>query len=146
MKEGKQDMGAEENKAVAARALESVWSVGGGSTPEDCYTADFVGHQATGTAADQSGLKALTSFIETFHKAFPDFRDSVDRQLADGEFVVTQFTSTGTHRGEFMGVAATGQRAEWSGIEIARISDGKIAENWVSWDRYGMLRQIGALS
>jgi predicted ester cyclase len=59
---------------------------------------------------------------------------------------VTQFTSAGSHRGELMGIAPTGRRIEWMGIELARIENGRIAENWVSWDMSGMLQQLGAVS
>jgi predicted ester cyclase len=45
-----------------------------------------------------------------------------------------------------MGIAPTGRRIEWMGIELARIENGRIAENWVSWDMSGMLQQLGAVS
>lgn len=131
-----------ENKTIAANALEGVWSVAGSIAPEDVYATDFVGHQLSSTA-DISGLEALKAFVAEFHRAFPDFADTVDRQVSEGELVVTQFTSAGTHRGDFMGMAPTGQRAEWSGIEIARIADGKVAENWVSWDQHGLVQRLG---
>jgi steroid delta-isomerase-like uncharacterized protein len=135
-------LGPNENKAIAASALEGVWSVGGTLPLEDVYGPDFVGHQLN-SSGDGFGLKELRSFIAEFHRAFPDFLDTIDRQVAEDQLVASQFTSAGTHRGDFMGIAATGRRAEWSGIEIVRISNGKIAENWVSWDQQGMLQQIG---
>ena len=139
-------MEPEELKAVARRALESVWSVGGSVAADDVYTSDFVSHQRSHpTVDDVVGIDALQSFIAEFHRAFPDFTDRVNRQVAEGDTVVTQFTSAGTHEGELLGHAATGRRVEWMGIEIARVDGGKIAENWVSWDMYGMLQQLGAL-
>jgi len=87
----------------------------------------------------------LKSFVAEFHAGFPDFVDTVELQLAEGDLVTTQFTSAGTHRGEFLGIAPTGQRVEWMGNRIARITDGKIIEKWVAWDLYGMLRQLGTL-
>lgn len=97
------------------------------------------------TVDDLHGIEALKSFIAEFQTAFPDFLDTVERQVAEADVVTTQFTSAGTHRGEFLGIGSTGRRVEWMGIEIARVEGGKIVENWVSWDIYGMLQQLGAL-
>jgi steroid delta-isomerase-like uncharacterized protein len=139
-------MAVDDGKAVARRALEGVWSVDGGVAAEDVWATEIVSHQHSHpTVDDVVGLDALKGFVAEFHQAFPDFTDQVDRQVAEDDVVVTQFTSSGTQLGEFLGIAATGRRAEWMGIEIARIDNGKIAENWVSWDMYGMLQQLGAL-
>ena len=138
-------MGHEDNKDVARRGLEGVWSASEGVPAEDVYAADFVSHQHSHPSVDDvTGLAALQSFIGEFHQAFPDFTDRVDLQVAEGDLVATQFTSSGTHEGTIFGVAPTGRRVEWSGIEIARVVDGRIVENWVSWDMYGMLQQLGA--
>ncbi len=134
--------GAKDNKVITARALEGAWSAAGTVSLEDVYADDFVGHQL-GPTGDLSGLGALQSFVAAFHAAFPDFQDTVGRQVAEGSYVVSQFTSVGTHRGDFMGLPATGRRVEWQGIEIARLEEGKIVENWVSWDEHGMRRQMG---
>ena len=140
-------MGLDDGKEVARRALEGVWSVDGGVVAEDVWATEIVSHQHSHpTVDDVVGIDALKGFVAEFHQAFPDFTDRVDRQVAEGDVVVTQFTSSGTQLGEFLlGIAATGRRAEWMGIEIARIDNGKIAENWVNWDKYGMLQQLGAL-
>jgi predicted ester cyclase len=139
-------MGLEDNKAVPRRALEGVWSVGGSARAEDVYAPEVVSHQHSHpTVDDVRGIGALKSFIAEFQSAFPDFVDTVERQIAEGDFVTTQFTSAGTQRGELLGIAPTNRRIEWMGIELARVVDGKIVENWVSWDMYGMLQQLGAL-
>lgn len=139
-------MGPGENKALARAALEEVWSTGGGRSAEDVYAPDFVSHQHSHpNVGDVRGIAELESFVAEFHRAFPDFTDTVDAQICEGDLVATQFTSAGTHDGELMGAAPTGRRIEWMGIELARIADGKIAENWVSWDMFGMLRQLGAV-
>jgi steroid delta-isomerase-like uncharacterized protein len=142
-----QVLGASENKEIHRRALEGVWSTTGSAPVEEVYAPNFVSHQHSHpTGGDIEGIDALRSFVTEFHRAFPDLVDAVYRQVAEGDLVTTQFTSRGTHQGELMGVAATGRPAEWMGIELARIEDGKIVENWVSWDLYGMLQQLGVTS
>jgi predicted ester cyclase len=59
--------------------------------------------------------------------------------------VATQFLSTGTQKGEMMGIPATGRRASWTGIVIDRVANGKIAESWANWDTFGMLQQLRAV-
>ena len=140
-------MAASDNKEIHRRALEGVWSTTGSVLAEEVYAPNFVSHQHSHpSGGDIEGIDALRSFVSEFHRAFPDFVDSVDRQVAEGDLVTTQFTSRGTHRGELMGLAATGKPVEWMGIELARVENDKIAESWVSWDLYGMLQQLGAPS
>ncbi|MQA73257.1 MAG: hypothetical protein GEU88_02705 [Solirubrobacterales bacterium] len=118
-------MGADENKALARRALEGVWGVAGGVRASDVYATGFISHQHSHpTVTDVRGIDALESFVAEFHRAFPDFTDTVERQAAEGDLVSTQFTSAGTHEGELMGIAPTGRRVEWMGIGMDRIEDG----------------------
>ena len=139
-------MGSDDHKGVPRRGLEGVWTAPGTVAAEAVYATGIVSHQHSHpTVDDLHGIDALKAFIAEFHDAFPDFVDTVDRQLAEGDLVMTQFTSVGTHRGALFGVAPTGRRVEWMGIEVARIEDGKIVENWVSWDMYGLMQQLGAL-
>jgi steroid delta-isomerase-like uncharacterized protein len=135
----------EENKALARRALEEVWSRGDLSAADQIYSPDFTSHQRSHPdgAGDLRGRDHLKSFVAELRSAFPDFSDSVDDQVAEGDKVVTRFTSQGTHRGPIMGVAATGRTVSWMGITIDRIADSKIVENWVSWDLFGVMRALG---
>jgi predicted ester cyclase len=88
----------------------------------------------------------MKRFAREFREAFPDFHDSVDIQIAEGDMVATRFTSTGTHRGTFMGVEPTNRELTWTGITIDRIAEGKIVESWANWDMMGMMQQLNAVS
>jgi predicted ester cyclase len=130
-------IGADENKALARTALEEVWRARGSVAAEEVHAAEFVIHQHSHpTVSDLHGIDALRAFVAELQEAFPDFTDSVERQIAEGDLVMTQFTSAGTHRGELLGIAPTGRRIEWMGIELARVENGRIAENWMSRDIY----------
>ena len=75
-----------------------------------------------------------------------------NREAADALFasdfvnhaVMARVTLSATHSGVFMSIAPTGKRVVWTGIDIFRIADGKIAERWVAVDRLGLLLQLGA--
>ena len=59
--------------------------------------------------------------------------------------MVTRYTVSGTHQGEFFGVGATGERITMSGIMIDRLEDGKMVEEWPEYDLLGVMRQLGAV-
>ncbi|MDQ2844027.1 MAG: ester cyclase [Acidobacteriota bacterium] len=82
-------------------------------------------------------------FFEKFRASFPDLNLNVDHMVADEENVAIAYTITGTHKGEFQGVSATGKRIKARGLEICRFEDGKIAERWGSSDVLGIMQQIG---
>jgi predicted ester cyclase len=61
------------------------------------------------------------------------------------DFVTTRYTSTGTHKGELRGIAATNKTFRVEGVVINRISRGRIAESWVMWDALGLMQQLGVV-
>jgi predicted ester cyclase len=69
----------------------------------------------------------------------------VEDQIAEGDKVVTRYTVSGTHQGEFFGVAPTGKRITMSGIMVDRLEDGKMVEEWPEYDLLGVMRQLGAV-
>ena len=140
-------MTLEENKALARRAIDEVWNEGNLAVAPEIYGANFVSHQHSHPhVRDVRDLSALINFVREFREAFPDFHDTIDDQVAEGDKIVTRFTSTGTQRGPLMGLQPTNKRASWMGIVIDRIEEGKIVEEWVSWDLFGMMQQLGAIS
>jgi predicted ester cyclase len=56
---------------------------------------------------------------------------------------VTRWRSRSTHKGEFMGIPATGKEVVITGISIVQVVAGKIIESWNNWDRMSMMQQIG---
>jgi steroid delta-isomerase-like uncharacterized protein len=78
-----------------------------------------------------------------YRNAFPDLKLTIDEQIAEGDTVVTRWTAEGTHRGELMGIAATGNRVSVQGVVISRISNGQLADDFETYDVHGMLRQLG---
>src|SRR5881296_4071190 len=73
----------------------------------------------------------------------PDLKYRIDLQIADGDFVASYATVSGTHKGEAFGMPATGKHAEWAEAHFVKMANGKITEHWGVQDRLGMLRQLG---
>ena len=71
----------------------------------------------------------------------------MEDQVAEGDKVVSRYKVSGTHQGEFFGVAGTGNRVEFTGIQIDRFDEesGRMVEEWPEYDLLAAMRQIGAI-
>lgn len=90
-----------------------------------------------------SGREGFREFWTTLTTAFPDAHIEPRHEVADEDHVVVAYTLTGTHQGEFHGIAPTNKRIEVNGIQIGRFEAEKIVERWGSSDELGILRQLG---
>ena len=95
--------------------------------------------------APVNGRDAAGQTMRMYITAFPDLHFSVDQLLPSGDYVVTRYTATGTHRGDLMGIPPTNRRAETHGCTIAEIKNGKIVHTRAFWDTGHLLRQLGVM-
>ena len=137
-------MSAQENKAVVRRMLDELFNKGNLDLTEELLAPDFVEHDPS-MPEDLHGLEAFKQYVGGYRSAFPDIHIEVEDQVAEGDRVATRWTGTGTHEGELMGIAPTGNRVEVAGMDISRISGGKIAESWSNYDVMGMMQQLGVV-
>ena len=108
----------------------------------EVFAADVVDHDP---APDQGpGVDGFVGFFTTMATAFPDLAVEVDTLLADDEQVAMAYRISGTHDGDFQGIAPTGNPIEVRGVQIAKFRDGKIVERWGSSDELGLMGQLGA--
>jgi steroid delta-isomerase-like uncharacterized protein len=84
-------------------------------------------------------------FLANFYHAFPDAQISVEDQMSDENKVMARWTIRGQHQGEFQGVPPTGRSIKLTGMAIWRIVNGRAVEEWVEWDAFGLMQQIGAI-
>ena len=129
---------SEENKALARRSWESVDNP---DTLGEVYAPDVVWHNPEG---DIRGLEEAKQFVAMFETAFPDISATVEDVVAEGDKVVSRVTIRGTHQGEVEEFGPpTGRRVEVQGLSLHRIEDGKIVEEWNSYDNLSVLQQLG---
>ena len=133
---------SEENKAIARRFAE-VFETGDLSVLDELLASNFVDHNPFPEQAP--GAEGMKQLIGIMRATFPDMTVTTDDMIAEGDKVVSRWTGTGTHQGEFMGVPATGNKVTVTGIGIDRIVDGKIVEHWEQFDAMGMMQQLGAI-
>jgi predicted ester cyclase len=126
-------MPVEENKTLVRREQEELWNHTG-----DLHAAEEL------FAADQA--EAAKHQAAHFRRGFPDVISTIEDIIAEGDKVVARWRSRATHRGEYMGTAASGKEVQFTGISIYRIEGGKIAQSWSVEDEYGLMAQIGAIT
>jgi len=93
---------------------------------------------------DPQGLPGYVAGLEAVVRAFPDYRWQLEHLLVDDPWVSAHFTDTGTHRGTWLGVPATGRRVRTQEFAVYRWIDGRIAEVWVTADNLAVVQQLGA--
>jgi steroid delta-isomerase-like uncharacterized protein len=133
----------EENKALVRRYYQEVLTGRDRDLLARLLDPAFVSHVSGGPAA---GAGAYTAAVDATHAAFPDLVAAVHDQVAEQDKVVTRWSATGTHAGDFAGVPATGRRVTVTGIHIHRVQRGRLIEHWEELDLLGALRQLGMLS
>lgn len=138
-------MSTEQNKALAFRFIEEIWNQKNLAVAKELMAATYVFHTPGSPPGLPPGPEGFQQFASVFFAAFPDVHTSIEDQLAEGDKVVTRWTSRGTNTGSLFGVSATGKSATITGITIDRIADGKIVESWDELDQLGMLQQLGVI-
>ena len=94
---------------------------------------------------DAAGAELLKQVWAMLLRVYPDIHLTVEDLIAEGDKVVARNTVTGTHQGEFMGVAPTGNSVTYNEIFIFRFADGRVVETWGVVDVYAQMKQIGVI-
>ena len=126
------------NKAVAGRVFEEIFNQGKFQVAEEIYASDFMNHGLHRNADLQEDQAA----VHAEKKAFPDLRMTVDLMVAEGDLVTVVWTFRGTNTAAGYGLPPTGARIELRGITVWRFVDGKIREEWTSFDELQAARQF----
>lgn len=136
-------MASEENKLLLKRFVEEAINKKNLDALDGLVAENFVEHVPfPGQGPGRDGLRhALSMFLS----AFPDIHWSVDEQIAEGEKVVSRFTWTGTHRGDFMGIPPTGNSVKVWGVAIDVVKGTTFSESRIILDTVGLLQQLGAI-
>jgi predicted ester cyclase len=135
---------AEDNRAAAIHWIDAFNSR---DDPREAglRMRDYIAHtpESIGTAPLDSD--AWIEFLGVFLEGFPDLHLEVQDTAADEHMVAQRILFTGTHTGNFRGLPPTNRKVRFSGIEINRMVDGKVAEHWFQLDAVTLFQQIGLL-
>jgi steroid delta-isomerase-like uncharacterized protein len=126
--------------------FEQVWNRGDESAIDRLLATEATAHGLQrGNTSPMRGPAAFKPFFRSFRSAFPDIHVEVQRTVTQDNLVCAHLHVTGTHHGEGLGAAPTGERIEFSGIVIARVENGQIQESWNSFDFMSMFQQVKML-
>jgi serine phosphatase RsbU (regulator of sigma subunit) len=131
---------AEENKATFRRYIEEVQNQGNLEVTDEIFDR-YISHQADGSTLER-GPEDVKHFTEEYLSAFPDWRVSIDEQIAERDKVVNRVTLRGTHQRQFRDMEPTGKEVELKAVTIFRFSEeGKVVETWDFFDQLRLMRQ-----
>jgi predicted ester cyclase len=123
-------MRTRENKDLVVRLIEEVWNAGKLDALPELW-------------AEETRDEAL-AMRDLLTAAFPDLRVDIDDLIAEDDQVVARLTFSGTHQGEFRGIAPTGRSISFSAVRIYRLTGGKIVGSWAVQDALGLVSQLKA--
>jgi steroid delta-isomerase-like uncharacterized protein len=131
----------EASKALYRRLIEEGWNKHNLALLDELYADCVYYNPATGEIKGE----ALKQFLASMLAAFPDIRFTIEDLVAEGDKVVTRWSGTSTHQGEFMGLAPTGKQVTVSGMTSSRIVGGKNVEERVEMDTLRFFQQLGGV-
>jgi steroid delta-isomerase-like uncharacterized protein len=92
------------------------------------------------------GREVWRQGVDVIKRGFPDLHAHIEDIVAADDRVALRLTFRGTHRGEFLGIPATGRNVEYVSHEFYRIVDGVFAEEWICSDMAGLYGQLTAIA
>ena len=122
---------------------QELWDNWNTAVADDLLTDDYRLH-APGVPVALDG-ETTKQVVRMYGNSFPDLKHTVDEVIADGDNVAVRWTVRGTHRGEFQGIAATGNSITLSGLTVHHVTDRRLRETWLVYDNMELLQQIGAV-
>src|SRR3954451_20792522 len=108
----------------------------------DLIDPNYTNHDMPGPVPGREGFKQVMAM---FFAAFPDMQVNMEQAVVEGDTIASRGYITGTHRGEFQGIPATGKRLNVKYMDFWRFANGKATDNWVQPDMLGLLQQLGAI-
>ena len=132
----------ERNKAVSRRWIE-LFNERDEAGQAEVLAPDYVGYAPASLEPAPMNGEAWARFLDGFVEGFPDLQLTVENAVGEGDLVAQRVHFAGTHTGEFQGLPPTNRKVEFSGLELNRFVDGRVAEHWFQLDALGLLQQLG---
>jgi steroid delta-isomerase-like uncharacterized protein len=133
-----------ENKAVARRFFSEILSTGDWSKRDEIFDPNVVMHHPSAPEPIR-GADAVQGMLSAFRAGIPDLNLTVEQEIAEGDNVVAVWRARGTHSADLFGIPPSNKSVDVQGVSVFRFSGGKIVEDTVLEDTYGMMQQIGVI-
>lgn len=135
-------MSPDANKALVRRFIEEVINQGNLDLIDELVAPDSV---YRGPGMEVPGPAGLKQVFVMLRGAFPDWSETVEELIAEGDRGVFRVTGRGTQTGAFMGIPPTGRAVTMAGIDIVQLKDGHFVAHWANFDQFGLLQQLGVI-
>ena len=129
-----------DNKQIARRLIEEVWSKGRIDLIDELVDPKFESKDPLIGTLNRDGLREA---VRTYRSAFPDLKFEVVSILAEGNYVSVRWIARGTNLGPFMGMNSTGRAATVTGLTLTEVRNGKVISDTFEMDSLGLMRQLG---
>jgi steroid delta-isomerase-like uncharacterized protein len=127
----------EANKALVKRYFTAI-EQGNLTALDEVVSTDYQDH----ARGRQPGREALKAAVQTLRVAFPDMTSTVTHMLAEGDLIAVHNRITGTQHGPLGELPATGNRVDFTALQLFRVEDKLIAEHWEIFDETTLTQQL----
>jgi predicted ester cyclase len=128
---------------LAARRYAAFWNTGEGRYAEAALARDFV--DRTLPSGRPQGLKGVLEASKNFRAAIPDLRTEIEELLVVGDRAVARYLFTGHFTGAFKNLKGDGREISFRAVDIYRVQDGQISDNWHLEDNLSLMQQLGVV-
>ena len=136
-------MTSDQNKLLVRCYLEEVVNTGDVDRMAEFISEEYV--EVYQGVRSPAGLDAAREHVLGVRRTYPDLHLTIDRQVAEGEWVVTQVTANGTHLGSWLGMKPTGKAVKITAVNVDRVVGGRIVEHGGAANSLEALLEIGAV-
>lgn len=131
-------------KALVSRFFAEVVNTGDVSGIAQFITPEYIDHYARPPA--NRGSAIVAEHVLAVRRTYPDLHVAVEAQFAEGPYVISRVTATGTHAGEWLGMRPTGRRVRIAAVNVDRVAGGRIVEHWGMANTLEALLEAGILT
>lgn len=115
------------NKNIVRRYIETILNTGNTNHISEFISETYV--EIHDGKKYQMGIQGAVDHVVGVRNTYPDIQLKIDQQFSDGDYVITCYTMSGTHTGNWMGIKPTNKTITVTGVNIDRIKEGKIVEH-----------------
>ncbi|MEO8604097.1 MAG: ester cyclase [bacterium] len=132
-------------KANIRRWFEEIWNLRRFATIDEFWGPATAVHDASPQASEVTQAKDFRAMAEDLLAAFPDLHMQIHEVIGEGNYAALRFTATGTHRGVWMGVPATGRSFKIGGLALAEWNGDTLVRGWNNIDLLSLMTELGLL-
>ena len=137
-------MTTDQNKLTVRRLVEEGFNKQNLRLIDETFAKDAISHDPSQPNLGR-GPEGARESMRVYSTAFPDAKVTIDREIAEGDYVVQLLSTSGTHTGPLGNIPATGKKTNVTGVITSKLQDGKVVETWSLWDQLTLMQQLGVV-